>query len=99
MDLLIAEAVLIAFGAAALSLFARWKQRPLTAGPDGLVGQMATALDPLAPAGRVRILGEVWNAELSAPARALEIELPAGAQVRILAVEGLRLIVEPEWYS
>ncbi|HEX6797816.1 MAG TPA: NfeD family protein, partial [Ktedonobacterales bacterium] len=43
----------------------RWK---VTTGGEGLLGQTATVIEPLRPAGRVRVLGEDWAARLAAPA-------------------------------
>jgi membrane protein implicated in regulation of membrane protease activity len=63
------------------------------------VGQVATVAVPLAPDGRVRVLGEDWAASLAsgaggAPGAAVPA-VQAGSQVRIVAIEGLRLLVEP----
>jgi membrane-bound serine protease (ClpP class) len=67
----------------------RW---PVRTGSAGLVGQQATALTPLAPDGRVRVLGEDWAARLARPGGQ---PVDTGAQVRIARVEGLRVLVEP----
>jgi membrane-bound serine protease (ClpP class) len=61
-------------------------------GGDRLLGQLAVAITPLAPNGRVRILGEDWSAVLADPTESVEI----GGKVRIVGVEGLRLRVAPE---
>ena len=58
----------------------------------GLVGAVAVATEHLAPEGFVRAGSELWRAEL-APG---STHLPAGARVRVRAVEGLRLVVEAE---
>jgi membrane-bound serine protease (ClpP class) len=60
-------------------------------GGDRLIGQFAVAITPLAPAGRVRVLGEDWSAVLANPTDHVEV----GAKVRIISVEGLKLRVEP----
>jgi membrane-bound serine protease (ClpP class) len=49
----------------------------------GLVGRTATAL---APDGRVTVRGEYWNASS-------DEELPAGIDVEVTGVEGMRLRV------
>jgi membrane-bound serine protease (ClpP class) len=67
----------------------RW---PVLTGSAGLVGQHAMALTSLAPEGRVRVLGEDWSARLTHP-DALPIE--AGTSVRVVRVEGLKVLVEP----
>lgn len=61
----------------------------VTTGAEGMIGERAEAMDPLDPEGNVRLRGEIWNARSSVP-------VPAGAEVRIAAVEGLTLVVEPE---
>jgi membrane-bound serine protease (ClpP class) len=66
----------------------RW---PVRTGSAGLVGQQATVLTPLAPDGRVRVMGEDWGASL-AQSDAPPIE--AGASVRVVRVEGLKVLVE-----
>lgn len=68
----------------------RW---PVRTGSAGLVGQQATVLSPLAPDGRVRVLGEDWSARLAHPESAASVE--QGASVRVVRVEGLRVFVEP----
>jgi membrane-bound serine protease (ClpP class) len=60
-------------------------------GQDRLMGQLAVAITPLAPDGRVRILGEDWSAVLTSPSDRVE----AGEKVRIVGVAGLTLRVEP----
>jgi membrane-bound serine protease (ClpP class) len=60
-------------------------------GGDRLIGQIAVAITPLAPEGRVRILGEDWLAVLAPPSDHVE----TGGKVRIVGVNGLRLRVEP----
>ena len=68
----------------------RW---PVQTGSAGLVGQRATALTSLAPEGRVRVLGEDWAARLAHPDATPVIE--PGAAVRVIRVEGLKVLVEP----
>jgi membrane-bound serine protease (ClpP class) len=60
----------------------------VTTGRKGLVGTRALALGRLAPAGQVRIGGELWNATS-------ESEVEAGTEVVITGVEGLTLRVRP----
>lgn len=67
----------------------RW---PVRTGSAGLIGEWATVLTPLAPEGRVRVLGEDWAARLAHPEQP---PLEAGAVVRVVRVEGLRVLVEP----
>lgn len=65
-------------------------------GDDGdarglVVGATAIATEPLAPEGFVRAGSELWRAEL-APGSP---RVAAGSRVRVRAIDGLRLIVEP----
>ncbi|HEX6817888.1 MAG TPA: NfeD family protein [Ktedonobacterales bacterium] len=67
----------------------------LAVAPTSLVGERAMVIEPLGPSGRVRVLGEDWAARLAKPlpeGAALEPEQP----VRVLKVDGLTLIVEPD---
>ena len=83
--------VAIAFAAVAIFLarlaFRAQSRRPVT-GCDGLVGARAVARTPLAPAGKVFVQGEWWNA-------VSEAEAPAGAEVEVTAVDGMTLRVRP----
>lgn len=58
-------------------------------GARALVGRIAVASDPLAPAGYVRLGGELWRAELRSGDPAA-----AGARLRVVDVRGLTLMVE-----
>ncbi|HYQ90622.1 MAG TPA: NfeD family protein [Candidatus Competibacteraceae bacterium] len=69
-------------------------------GKEAMIGQIATAVDGFAPAvglrtvcGKVRLNAELWSAESDCQGRE---GLAVGCKVRIRAVEGLTLIVEPE---
>lgn len=61
--------------------------RPET-GRESFAGETATALTALEPGGRVLYRGEVWQAVSSRP-------VGEGARVRITAIDGLELRVEP----
>lgn len=65
------------------------RQRPVT-GADALIGLHGRARTPLAPdaAGQVDVRGEIWRAEST-------VSLSAGDPVRVTAVNGLTLLVEP----
>lgn len=56
-------------------------------GAEGLIGKRASVIDDCRPSGRVRVAGEIWNAECTEGAG-------AGETVRIAAVDGLLLRVE-----
>jgi membrane-bound serine protease (ClpP class) len=61
----------------------------LRSGPETLIGATATVVEDCAPAGQVRVHGEIWNARSTHP-------VAAGETVRITALDGLTLHVEPE---
>ncbi|MER3411825.1 MAG: hypothetical protein C4305_05640 [Thermoleophilia bacterium] len=61
--------------------------RPLV-GVESLIGASAEVVEPCRPLGRVRVAGEIWRARCEQGAA-------AGERVRVRAVDGLTLIVEP----
>jgi membrane-bound serine protease (ClpP class) len=61
--------------------------RPAATGAEGLVGKTATVRERLAPEGQVMVSGEIWRAVADGE------PLEPGAQVRIVAVDGLTLKV------
>lgn len=75
---------LLLFRAAILAV----RQKAVT-GAEGMVDSIGVARTDLAPSGKILVHGELWNA------RATET-IPAGKPVRVRAVEGLILVVEPE---
>jgi membrane-bound serine protease (ClpP class) len=68
--------------------------RRVTTGKESYIGQVVTVIEPLAPQGRVNLLGENWSATLTARAGDAG-PLPVGARARVVRVEGLMLVVEP----
>jgi membrane-bound serine protease (ClpP class) len=62
-----------------------------TIGRDAMVGEMGTALADINPEGTVEVKGAPWRARTN---RATPIT--AGAPVRVVAIDGLLLEVEPE---
>ena len=79
----------ITFALAWIAVKAR-KTKRLT-GPEAMVGHVAVAMTPLAPTGQVEVRGEIWKATLAGGVEAV----PAGAEVRVEAVDGLTLTVAP----
>jgi membrane-bound serine protease (ClpP class) len=75
-----------AFGGVVVLLVGRTLARPQLVGVHELVGLVGRAATPLAPDGRVFVRGEYWSAHG-------DEELPAGAEVEVTAVEGMRLRV------
>lgn len=70
-------------------LFNRARSRPVVTGAEQLVGAQAEAIADFTDTGSVRVGGEIWNAQSSAPVR-------AGQRVRVVRMKGLLLYVEPE---
>jgi membrane-bound serine protease (ClpP class) len=64
--------------------------RPPTTGAEGLIGAEGRTREPLATdtPGHIDVHGEIWRARSRA-------SVPAGARVRIVAIDGLTLTVEP----
>lgn len=69
-----------------IRLSRRWRIR---AGAETLIGARALVIDPCRPRGHVRVEGELWRARCEAGA-------DAGQTVRVVARDGLTLLVEPE---
>lgn len=90
--LLTALAVSIPFGimtAIIMTLAIRARRNKTVTGQEGLIGEIGIVRAPLAPEGKVSVMGELWNAISPAPA-------DIGSRVRVRAVHGLQLEVEPE---
>jgi membrane protein implicated in regulation of membrane protease activity len=62
-------------------------------GAESLVGARGVASETLASTGYVRVGAELWRAELASGEGGA---IPSGARVRVRAVRGLTLIVEPD---
>lgn len=60
-------------------------------GAEGLVGARGEVIEECRPRGRVKLAGEIWHAECESPAGA-----GVGDEVRVVAVRGLTLEVEPQ---
>lgn len=90
--LIIGMAVLTAVGFASIITFAlRAQARPAVTGAEGLAGKTGTALSELNPEGTVVVAGEYWTAVLEPPDRRLK----KGHRVRVVRVDGMRMIVQP----
>ena len=81
----------LASGALGILEVVYWQRRmrgeKVQTGVENLVGATGVATEQLAPSGKVRVLGELWQARSSS-------EIPPGSRVRVVAVEGLTLDVE-----
>ena len=74
----------------AVSKFARPRRSPTNA--DRVIGQTATVtetVDNEAGTGQVNVLGQVWTARSQ-----LDVVIPAGAQVKVHRIEGVKVFVE-----
>jgi len=69
-----------------IALKARSNKR--VSGVEGMIGEIGVAQTPFSPEGKVSVHGEIWNAVSTAP-------IAAGDSVRVTAVNGLKLHVEP----
>lgn len=87
--LVVPTAVLLAAVVAFLSSRAlRLRRRPARGGLEELVGEEADVVTPLEPEGRVFVHGEYWDAVAAT-------RIPRGARVRVRAIVGSRLEVDP----
>jgi membrane-bound serine protease (ClpP class) len=71
-----------------ISLVVRARRNKVETGTEAMIGEIGKAITELAPDGKVFVHGEYWNAAAAQP-------VAAGAPVRVTAVKGLRLSVEP----
>jgi membrane-bound serine protease (ClpP class) len=71
-----------------MTMAIRARRNKVMTGPQGLVGEIGVASTPLAPEGKVFVHGEIWSAVASA-------SITVGEQVRVSAVDGLLLRVDP----
>ena len=71
-----------------VSLAMRAREAKVITGVEGMLGETGIVRTPLEPTGMVLVHGELWKAASAAPA-------PEGALVRVVAVDGLLLRVEP----
>jgi membrane-bound serine protease (ClpP class) len=78
-------------GLTLVTLIVRAKRKAAPSGVTTMIGAKAIALTPLLPEGRVNYEGENWAAILVPPTPSVD----AGSEVQIVAVEGLRLFVQP----
>src|SRR5262249_48958156 len=70
-----------------MSIALRARKNKITTGVEGMIGEIGVAQIPRAPAGKVFIHGEIWDAVASS-------EVPAGERVVVQKVDGLQLKVD-----
>lgn len=71
-----------------VKLALRARRNKVLIGPEALVGATGIAQQTLAPQGQILVHGELWLAEAPMP-------VAAGDPVRVRAVQGLTLLVDP----
>jgi membrane-bound serine protease (ClpP class) len=71
-----------------MTIALRARRNKVVTGAEGLVGEIGIAQSTLAPAGKVVVHGEFWDAISTIP-------IPAGEQVVVRQVDGLTLRVDP----
>ena len=80
--------VTAAFFMVVVTLFARQRRQPVVSGEEQMVGATGEALETFDSHGHVRVHSERWEANTRRP-------VAKGQRVRVRAVEGLTLTVEP----
>ena len=73
-----------------LMIALRAQRAPIRTGQESLAGRTGTVRKELNPEGSVHIGGELWSAEAAEG----EAPIPVGTQVRVVRVEGLRIVVK-----
>jgi membrane-bound serine protease (ClpP class) len=71
-----------------MSIAVRARRNKVVTGEQGLIGEIGIAQTTLAPAGKVFVHGELWDAASTVP-------VPAGGRIVVRQVDGLTLRVEP----
>lgn len=71
-----------------MTLVMRTRRSPVTTGSEGMIGQLGVARTAVSPEGKVFVHGELWNATSPVP-------IIEGARIRVRAVDGLHVVVEP----
>ncbi len=90
-NLITALAVSIPIGLIAVfltTLVMRARRGRIATGSEGMIGEIGIAQTPIGLDGKVFVHGELWNAVASSA-------VTQGARVRVAAVKGLHLVVEP----
>jgi membrane-bound serine protease (ClpP class) len=72
-----------------LSLAIKARRNKSLMGGEGLLNEIGEARTVLAPSGKVFVHGEYWDAVSSSP-------VESGREVRVVAVDGMKLRVEPK---
>jgi membrane-bound serine protease (ClpP class) len=70
-----------------VSIVIKARHNKVLTGSEGMIGELGVARTSLEPEGQVLVRGEYWDAIAVS-------HIPAGAQVRVKGVAGLKLQVE-----
>ena len=84
-----AVALSVLFFVSVMAAALRVRSRRSVTGEEGMVGMIGEAKTDIAPEGTVLTKGTLWRA------RTMETGIAAGSKVRVMATEGLLLLVEP----
>jgi membrane-bound serine protease (ClpP class) len=76
-----------------LGLGIKAQRRKPTTGIEGLTGETGDVIETLKPDGLVRVNGEFWKAE------SLSGTIEKGTRIRVVKINGLKLLVEPSTTS
>ena len=71
-----------------MSIALKARRNKRASGVEGMIGEIGTAQTALTPEGKVFVHGETWNAVST-------VNVASGEQVRVTAVDGLKIHVEP----
>jgi membrane-bound serine protease (ClpP class) len=71
-----------------LTIAMRARRNKVETGREGMIGMVGRAITALAPDGKVFVHGEYWDAVAALP-------VAAGAPIRVVAIDRLKLTVEP----
>jgi membrane-bound serine protease (ClpP class) len=71
-----------------MTIAVRARRNKVVTGKQGLIGEIGIAQTALAPAGKVFVHGELWDA-------ISEVPVPAGERIVVRQVDGLTLRVDP----
>jgi membrane-bound serine protease (ClpP class) len=72
-----------------MTLVVRARANKAITGEEGLIDEVGEARTALAPAGKIFVHGEYWDAVSNAP-------VESGAEVRVVGFDGMKLRVEPK---
>jgi membrane-bound serine protease (ClpP class) len=86
--LAVAAVASVVFLLLVLGVLLRSRRRAVVTGAEALIGAEGEALSWQGTEGRVRVMSEIWRARAAA-------ELQPGTRVKVIAREGLVVVVEP----